>query len=227
MGSCRMKDQSYKDAPTTTAREATIFVVDDDAAVRRSLTRLLRSGAWNVESFSSASELLERSPLTELGCILLDVQMPGMNGLELQESLRQAGIALPVVFLTGRGDIPMSVRAMKQGAVDFLVKPVDKDVLYQALNQAINDYVVESAVRRNSDCIRSRLSLLSPREHEVLIHILRGRLNKQIASDMGIAEKTVKVHRRRVMDKLESGSLAELVHMCDLAGIEYAEPVVS
>lgn len=194
---------------------ATIYVVDDDEAVRRSLSRLLRSAGWNVEALASASELLERAPLTGPACILLDVQMPGMNGLELHERMSEAGISLPVVFLTGRGDIPMSVRAMKHGAVDFLVKPVEEDILFQALEQAIKRHLAEVATRCNRDCITSRLALLSQRERQVLEQVLQGRLNKQIAFDLGIAEKTVKVHRGRVMEKMEAHTIAELVHMCD------------
>lgn len=201
----------------------TIFVVDDDAAVRRSLTRLLRSAGWNTEAFASADDLLERAPAAEPGCVLLDVQMPGMNGLELHQRMAEAGIWLPVVFLTGKGDIPMSVQAMKHGAVDFLVKPVEEDVLFQALHQAIKRQTAEAASRRNRDGIMARLSLLSEREREVLEQVLKGRLNKQIAYELGIAEKTVKAHRGRVMEKMEAGTVAELVHMCDSIGLEFPQ----
>lgn len=201
----------------------TIFVVDDDAAVRRSLTRLLRSAGWNTEAFASADDLLERAPAAEPGCVLLDVQMPGMNGLELHQRMAEAGIWLPVVFLTGKGDIPMSVQAMKHGAVDFLVKPVEEDVLFQALHQAIKRQTAEAASRRNRDAIMGRLSLLSEREREVLEQVLQGRLNKQIAYELGIAEKTVKAHRGRVMEKMEAGTVAELVHMCDAIGLEFPQ----
>lgn len=200
---------------------ATIFVVDDDEAVRRSLARLLRSAGWKVETLVSARDLLERAPLAGSGCILLDVQMPGMNGIELQECLSDAGISLPVVFLTGKGDIPMSVRAMKHGAEDFLVKPVEDAVLFSTLAQAILRHDTEMARRHRQDCILSRLALLTPRERQVLEQVLGGRLNKQIAFDLGIAEKTVKVHRGRVMEKMAAGSLAELVHICDSAGIAF------
>ena len=203
--------QSIPDGPT-------VFVVDDDAAVRRSLTRLLRSAGWNAEAFASADDLLQRAPITGSGCILLDVQMPGMNGLELQGRMSEAGIFLPVVFLTGKGDIPMSVQAMKHGAVDFLVKPVEEAVLFQALDQAIRRHVDEAATRQSRDRVMARLALLSAREREVLEHVLQGRLNKQIAYDLGITEKTVKAHRGRVMEKLEAHTVAELVHMCDAVG---------
>lgn len=205
---------------------ATVFVVDDDAAVRRSLLRLLRSAGWNAEAFASAGDLLERAPVTGPGCVLLDVQMPGMNGLELQGRMVEAGIFLPVVFLSGKGDIPMSVRAMKHGAVDFLVKPVEEGVLFQALDQAIRRQSAEAATRQNRDTVMARLALLSLREREVLERVLQGRLNKQIAYDLGIAEKTVKAHRGRVMEKMEAHTVAELVHLCDAVGLALPRSVV-
>lgn len=204
--------------------DPTIFVVDDDAAVRLSLMRLLRSTGWNAEAFASGVEFLERAPLSESGCVLLDVQMPGMNGLELHERMAEAGICLPVVFLTGKGDIPMSVHAMKQGAVDFLVKPVEEDVLFQALDQAIKRQLVEAVSRHHHDSIMARLIRLSVREREVLEQVLHGRLNKQIAYDLGIAEITVKTHRGRVMEKMEAATIAELVHLCDAVGFEIPQP---
>ena len=203
---------------------ATIFVVDDDAAVRRSLTRLLCSVGWNAEAFASADALLERTPISGPGCLLLDVQMPGMTGLELQARMAEAGISLPVVFLSGKGDIPMSVHAIKHGAVDFLVKPVEEAVLFQALDQAIRRQAAEAAIRQNRDGILARLALLSAREREVLEQVLQGRLNKQIAFDLGIAEKTVKAHRGRVMEKMEAHTVAELVHMCDSVELELPPP---
>jgi FixJ family two-component response regulator len=203
----------------------TVFVVDDDAAVRRSLTRLLHSAGWNAEAFASAGDILERAPITGPGCVLLDVHMPGMNGLELQERMSEAGIFLPVVFLTGMGDIPMSVHAMKHGAVDFLVKPVEEAILFQALEQAIRRQTAEAATRQSRDSIMARLDLLSAREREVLEQVLQGRLNKQIAYDLGIVEKTVKAHRGRVMEKMEVHTVAELVHLCDTVGIEFPRTV--
>ena len=219
----RANEPQIKDAPPINPASATVLVVDDDASVRRSLARLLRSSSWSVETFVSASDLLDRAPFTAPCCILLDVQMPGMSGVELHERMSGLGISLPVVFLTGRGNIPMSVQAMKHGAVDFLVKPVAEDVLLQALDQAIARHLADAAERQVRDSIASRLALLSPREREVLQHVLRGRLNKQIAGDLGIAEKTVKVHRGRVMEKMAAGSLAALVHMCDITGVEFSD----
>jgi len=210
-----------KDAQSLRPSGATVYVVDDDEAMRLSLARLLRSADWNVETFASASKFLERAPLTGRGCILLDVKMPGMNGLELHESMSGAGISLPVIFLSGNSDIPMSVRAMKHGAVDFLVKPVEDEVLFQVMAQAISRHDAELEARQNRDRIASRIAQLSSRELEVLEQVLQGRLNKQIGFALGIAEKTVKVHRSRIMEKLEAGSVAELVHMCDTAGIGF------
>ncbi len=215
-----MQEQLAKEDASNHQTASTIFVVDDDAAVRRSLMRLLRSAGWNAEAFASAGDLLERAPINGPGCVLLDVHMPGMNGLELQERMINAGIFLPVVFLSGKGDIPMSVRAMKHGAVDFLVKPVEEDILFQALDQAIRQQAAEAATRDTRDNIMARLALLSSREREVLEGVLGGRLNKQIAYDLGIAEKTVKAHRGRVMEKMEAHTVAELVHLCDIVGLE-------
>jgi FixJ family two-component response regulator len=219
-----MKEHADNPAQPLSQTDVTIFVVDDDETVRRSLTRLLRSAGWNTEAFASAPELLERAPITRPGCLLLDVNMPGMNGLELQERLSETGIYLPVVFLTGKGDIPMSVHAMKQGAVDFLVKPVEEAVLFQALRQAIGRQAAEAASRQSRDSVLARLARLSARESEVLEGVLQGRLNKQIAFELGIAEKTVKAHRGKVMEKMEAHTIAELVHLCDTAGIEFPPP---
>jgi FixJ family two-component response regulator len=202
---------------------STVYVVDDDDAVRRSMTRLLRAAGCKAETFASAEELLARAPISGPGCILLDVQMPGMSGIELFERLSEAGIALPVVFLTARGTIPMSVRAMKEGAVDFLVKPVTEDVLFQALEQAITRYRSETSSRHARESILARIERLSVREREVLERVLQGRLNKQIAYDLGISEKTVKAHRGHVMEKMEATTVAELVHLCDVVGIGVQE----
>lgn len=202
---------------------STVYVVDDDDAVRRSMTRLLRAAGCTAETFASAEELLARAPLSGPGCILLDVQMPGMNGLDLFERMSEAGIALPVVFLSARGTIPMSVRAMKQGAVDFLVKPVTEDVLFQALERAITRFRSEASSRHARDSILARFERLSVREREVLERVLQGRLNKQIAYELNISEKTVKAHRGRVMEKMEVSTVAQLVHLCDSVGIGVQE----
>ena len=201
------------------ASGATVFVVDDDMAVRRSLARLLRSAGLNVETFPSAREFLDRLPSARTGCIVLDVRMPGMTGLELFDQMAAKGLSLPVVFLTGHGDVPTSVRAMKNGAVDFLLKPVDDEVLLQAIRQAVARHVSQQAREQERQSLEGRLRRLSAREHEVMEYVIRGDLNKQIAADLGISEKTVKVHRGRVMAKMEAGSVAELVRLCEAAGI--------
>ena len=201
------------------ASDATVFVVDDDMAVRRSLARLLRSAGLNVETFPSAREFLDRLPSAPAGCIVLDVRMPGMTGPELFDQMAGKGLSLPVVFLTGHGDVPTSVRAMKKGAVDFLLKPVDDEVLLQAIRQAVARHVSRQAREQERQSIEGRLRRLSAREREVMEYVVRGDLNKQIAADLGISEKTVKVHRGRVMAKMEAGSVAELVRLCEAADI--------
>jgi FixJ family two-component response regulator len=201
------------------ASDATVFVVDDDMAVRRSLARLLRSAGLNVETFPSAREFLDRLPSARTGCIVLDVRMPGITGPELFDQMAAKGLSLPVVFLTGHGDVPTSVRAMKKGAVDFLLKPVDDEVLLHAIRQAVARHVSQQAREQERQSIEGCLCRLSAREREVMEYVIRGDLNKQIAADLGISEKTVKVHRGRVMAKMEAGSVAELVRLCEAGGI--------
>lgn len=203
-----------------TQTEPTVFVVDDDPAVLKSLSRLLRASQVNVVTFGSPQEFLERYDPHTPGCLVLDVAMPGLNGLELQEALRVKGSAIPIIFLTGHGDIPMSVQAMKGGALDFLTKPVqDKDLL-KAVEAALEKDRIERQSRAELDEIQERLATLTPREREVLIHVVSGQLNKQIAYDLGTVEKTIKVHRARVMEKMKVGSVAELVRLTERAGIE-------
>ena len=200
--------------------EPTVFIVDDDPAVLKSLSRLLRASQFNVVTFGSPQEFLERYDPHTPGCLVLDVAMPGLNGLELQEALRVKGSAIPIIFLTGHGDIPMSVQAIKGGALDFLTKPVhDKDLL-KAVEAALEKDRIERQSRAELDDIQERLATLTPREREVLIHVVSGQLNKQIAYDLGTVEKTIKVHRARVMEKMKVGSVAELVRLTERAGIE-------
>lgn len=195
----------------------TIYVIDDDASVRRSLKRLLRSSGYQVEGFASGAEFLERQRAAGAGCVLLDVRMPGISGPELFERMSRGGESLPVIFLTGHGDVPTSVHAMKGGAVDFLLKPVDAESLLRAVEEAIRRHASALARVAEDSSIRTRLARLSPREREVLEHVTRGEPNKNIAAQLGISEKTVKVHRHRVMEKMEAGSLAELVRLADAA----------
>jgi FixJ family two-component response regulator len=202
-----------------TSKVPTVFVVDDDASVRGALARLLHSAGYQTETFASAEGFLAQSRFDAPACILLDVRMPGLNGLELQQALAAADRQLPIVFITGHGDVPMSVRAMKAGAEDFLPKPFDDEELLKAVAQALNKSQREQNERTEVVEIRKRLSSLTPREREVLCHVVAGQLNKQIASDLRIAEKTIKVHRARVMEKMGASSLAGLVAMTARIGI--------
>jgi FixJ family two-component response regulator len=196
-----------------------VFVVDDDPAVLRSLARLLRSAGLESLTFSSPDEFLRLVGPGAAGCLILDLAMPGLDGLALQRELTARGTELPVVFLTGQGDIRKSVEAMKNGASDFLTKPVDDDVLLDAVRGALESGRATRKSRLELSGIRERLASLTAREREVLDGVVAGRLNKQVAADLGITEKTVKVHRRRVMDKMEAASLADLVHLADRLGI--------
>jgi len=203
--------------------EPTIFVIDDDASVRKSLSRLLRSAGYTTETFASAEEFLGREHYTGIGCLLLDVQMPGLSGLGLQEELNKADYHMPIVFITGHGDIPMSVEAMKKGAIDFLTKPFhDKDLL-QVIEKAIEKDTYARAEYDEILDIRRRIERLTLRENEILGYIITGMLNKQIAFELGIAEKTVKVHRGRILEKLCVGSVAELVRLTEKVGLKPAK----
>ena len=202
-----------------TDRESTVFVVDDDPAVLKALARLLESADLAVRTFPSSREFLRAYDPSARGCLLLDVEMPDLDGLALQQALASSGGGPPVVFLTGRGDIPMSVQAMKRGAVDFLTKPVEDGALIDAVKAALAEDRAGHTARAEAHEIRRRLGTLTPREREVLGHVVKGRLNKQIAADLGTVEKTVKVHRARMMRKMQVRSVAELVRL-----VERTEP---
>jgi FixJ family two-component response regulator len=197
----------------------TVFVVDDDPAVLKSLSRLLRSARLEVAAFSSPREFLERHDPRAPGCLVLDVAMPGLNGLELQEALTTKGSELPIIFLTGHGDIPMSVQAMKRGALDFLTKPVNDEDLLKAVHVAIEKDRLQRQTRAEVTEIQQRLATLTPREREVMEHVISGQLNKQTAADLGTVEKTIKVHRARVMEKMKVQSVAELVRLAERVGM--------
>jgi FixJ family two-component response regulator len=202
--------------------KGTVYVVDDDPSVRRSLARLARAAGYEAQAFASAGEFLASEDLRATGCLVLDVRMPGLSGMDLQEEMRKTGRAMPIVFLTGHGDVPTSVEAMKKGAVDFLTKPVNDEELLAAIAAAIRKAAQDQAARTEAQEVRRRYESLSPREQEVLRYVLTGMLNKQIALALHIAEKTVKVHRGRVMEKMRAESVAELVRMTQKAGIEPA-----
>ena len=200
----------------------TVCIVDDDSAVLKSLARLLRSARLNVMAFGSPQEFLERHDPRAPGCLVLDLAMPGLNGLELQAALTVKGSAIPIIFLTGHGDIPTSVQAMKRGALDFLTKPVNDGDLLKAVQVAIEKDRIARLASAELEDIQARLDSLTPREREVLTHVVSGQLNKQTAADLGIVEKTIKIHRARVMEKMKVHSVAELVHLAERAGIRAA-----
>jgi FixJ family two-component response regulator len=198
-------------------RMFTIFLVDDDAGVLKALSRLLRAKGYQVQSYTSPQEFLASHDATVAGCAVLDVSMPGLDGLALQQAL--TGSHRQVIFITGKGDVPTSVRAMKAGAVDFLTKPVgDKDLL-GAIARAEEQDLKSRQVHAELASIEAKIATLTPREREVLSHVVAGRLNKQIAGDLGTVEKTIKVHRSRMMEKLGVRTVADLVRMAEKAGI--------
>ncbi len=198
-----------------------VFVVDDDPSVRKALSRLLRSTGYAVETFGSSEEFLQNIP-DGLGpaCLILDVKMPGLNGLDLQNDLQQMEYVMPIVFITGHGDIPMSVKAMKKGAVDFLTKPFDDEDLLKAVQEALKKDIVDRSEMNEKQRILQRIKSLTPREYEILTYVISGMLNKQTAYELDISEKTVKAHRGRLMAKMKADSLAELVRLAEKAGIE-------
>ena len=198
---------------TSHSADRTVYVVDDDASFRKAVSRLLRAAGHEVEAFASASEFLERLPQAGPGCVVADLQMPGLSGLDLQAALAGSDNPLPVLFLTGHGDIPTSVHAMRLGAEDFLTKGAPREALLHAVTRALARDDRERAERERVEAARSRFSALTGREREVLEHVLRGRLNKQIAADLGIHERTVKLHRTAITNKVGVQSVAELTQL--------------
>lgn len=196
-----------------------IHVVDDDAAYRKALARLLEASGYRVALYASATELMETSPPVEAGCILLDIHMEGLDGLELQDRLVAAGNRLPIVFLTGHADVPSSVRAIKAGAEDFLTKPAAKDVLLGAVQRALARFHATKESDERIGAQRALLAKLTPREREVFDLVVRGKLNKQIAHQLGTAERTIKAHRHNIMHKLQMQSLTELVLFAERIGL--------
>jgi FixJ family two-component response regulator len=197
----------------------TVFLVDDDKRVLNALSRLLRAKGYDARPFVSAQEFLDRDDLEVPSCAVLDVLMPCLDGLALQKALADRGSQRPIIFLTGAGDIPASVRAMKAGAVDFLTKPVKESDLLSAIVRAEDVDCRNRQIQVERAVINARLTILTPREREVLSHVVAGRLNKQIAADLGTVEKTIKVHRGRMMAKLGVRTVADLVRLAEKAGI--------
>jgi FixJ family two-component response regulator len=198
----------------------TVFLVDDDPSIRKAIKRMLDAAGLQVAAFDSAQAFLDAYDPGAEGCLVLDIRMPGIGGLELQDVLADRGSVLPIVFLTGHGDIPMSVLAMKHGAADFLTKPVGADQLLAAIRDAFEKGRLARSQRSARASIEDRLRSLTPREREVLEHLIGGKLNKQVAFDLGTVEKTIKVHRSRIMQKMQVRSLAELVRLCEAVGIK-------
>jgi FixJ family two-component response regulator len=194
-------------------KRPTIFVVDDDPSVRKALERLLFVNGYNAVSFASAEDFLNERVIPPLGCLVLDVNLPGLNGLELQSALLKRGISLPIIFITGHGNIPMAVRAVKTGATGFLTKPFSEKELVSEIENALAICLRASQEHSELAILRERFDTLSPRERQILSFVVSGKLNKQTAFDLGIVENTVKVHRRRVMTKMHAQSVAELVLM--------------
>lgn len=194
---------------------AVVHIVDDDSSVRTAVSRVLRASGYHVSQYESANQLLENLPAPARGCILLDLQMPGLNGPQLQDALNKIKFELPIIFLSGHGDIPTSVRAIKAGAEDFLSKPASKKVLVEAIERALKRYdgMHERHVRLTA--LRECFSALTPREHQVFTLVVRGKLNKQIAYELGTSERTIKAHRHSIMEKFKVKSLAQLVSFAD------------
>ena len=196
-----------------------VFVVDDDPSLRRAVTRLLASMDLRCEAFGTAAEFLARVRADEPGCLVLDVRLPGLSGLDLQEALNARGIELPIVFVTAHGDVPLTVRAMKAGALEVLTKPFDDQQLLDVVHQALALGSAAHTARDEMRDLRARYDSLTPRERQVMTLVARGLLNKQVAAELGAAEKTIKVHRGQVMRKMDAASFSELVRMADRLGL--------
>ncbi len=202
------------------SREETVFVVDDDQAMRSSLQWLIESMGMRVETYASAHDFLDAYYPGRAGCLLLDVRMPGMSGLELQAYLARREHRIPLIIITGHGDVSMAVKAMKNGAVDFIEKPFDDEALIVSIRNALQHDEKQRALRAQRADIAARMAELTPREHQVMTMVTDGKSNKEIAAALGVSAKTVEVHRARVMDKMRASSLAELVRMVMIAGGE-------
>ena len=203
--------------------EPTVYIVDDDPSALKGLTRLINAAGFKAESFESAKDFLASDKLQGPGCVVLDVLMPEMTGPELQEELCRSEYCMPIIFLSAHGDVPTTAKAMKKGAVDFLTKPVDRDELLWAIRVSLAKDKEDRMKREENLSINEHIKSLTPREHEIMTYVITGMLNKQIAGELFISEETVKIHRGRMMRKLEIVSVAELVHLCEQIGIAPAK----
>ena len=196
-----------------------VYVIDDDESLRDALASLFRSVGMKIEAFASANEFLRRRPVDGPSCLVLDVRLPGVSGLDFQEALAKASIRIPIVFMTGHGDIPMTVKAMKAGAVEFLIKPFREQDMLDAVQTALTKDRERREIENTVSAVKAAYDTLSPREREVLLLVAEGLMNKQVADRLGVSEITVKVHRKKVMQKMNARSFAELVRMVELVGI--------
>jgi FixJ family two-component response regulator len=221
---CAYYDLGRRGMKEASTPQPVVFVIDDDASIREALKSLFNSIGLRVETFGSASQLLERPLPDAPSCLVLDVRLPGLSGLDFQGELAKANILIPIIFITGHGDIPMSVRAMKAGAVEFLTKPFRDQDLLDAVQTAIERDRTRREGARSISGLRSRFEILTPREQEVIAFVTTGMMNKQIAAQIGVSEITVKVHRGNIMRKMGAKSLADLVRMADVLGIRREKP---
>jgi FixJ family two-component response regulator len=212
--------------PQTGTDQPIVYVVDDDPSMRRALTNLFESVDLRVEAFGSAQEILQSKPPEVPSCLVLDIRLPGLSGLDLQADLAKANINTPIIFITGHGDIPMTVRAMKGGAVDFLTKPVRDQDMLDAVRAAIERDRRRRDVEKTVSSVRSRFESLTPRERDVLSLVASGLMNKQVAAELGLAEITIKIYRGQIMRKMGAKSLADLVRMTEALGIQRPKPGV-
>jgi FixJ family two-component response regulator len=208
--------------PSPNSAAPIVFIVDDDISVRESLELLIRSQSWQAETFESAKEFLDRPRVLVPSCLILDVSLPGLNGLELQKRVAVERTEMPIVFITGHGDVPMSVEAMKAGAVDFLTKPFSKDVLVGVIRNALDRSRTVLTDKAEIQTLRDCYASLTPREREVMTLVISGLLNKQVGGELGICENTVKYHRGQAMQKMKADSLADLVRMAARLGLTSA-----
>lgn len=201
-----------------------VHIVDDDELIRKGTVRLLTAAGFDTRTYGSARDFLDAIEPDAAGCVILDMRLPDQNGLELQAALTKREVPLPIIFMTGFGEIPDTVRAIQHGAIDFLIKPVDGDVLIAAVSRALAQDVASRAVRERQESLRNRYERLTPREREVFLHLIRGQLNKQVAADLDITERTIKLHRASILEKLEVSSMAELARLAADLGIDPSAP---